>query len=164
MKKDQSMLELYEQGHPRGREAVRKMLGRYMFLLSTATTIPISEKQFRTSCQLMNGLATDEALNAQHSLKYSIQYALDEQEEFRDDIASKQFADDTPATRAQFMTKLDKERDHLLELGKIIGTLDKVQCTVLLERIEQVLQSDSSLGLEARCALVYRKVQSRNRH
>jgi len=163
MKKDQSMLELYEREHPQGRDAVRKMISRYMFLLSTAT-IPISEKQFRTSCQLMNGMATEEALDAQHSLKYSIQYALDEQEEFRDDIASKQFADDTPATRAKFMAMLDKERDHLVELGKIVGTLDKVQCSVLLERIEQVLQSDSSLGLEARCALVYKKMQSRNRH
>jgi hypothetical protein len=159
----QMLQHFTENSHGNRSEAVGKIIRRYAFLLITTNLTAINEMQFRTLCQLMNGLATEDTQDAQHRLNYSVRYALDEQEQFREDIASQEFADETPDTRAKFMAKLDDERTHLVELGKVVETLDKLQCTALLERIEEVFNGGSAHSLEPRCKAVFAKMQTRRK-
>jgi hypothetical protein len=141
-------------------EAVKSMAGRLGWLLTTTDLSAIEADQFRTLCQLLNGIALDELVDGKECLGSIIADALQQQEVFRDEIKDKTFADDSPDSRAEFLHKLDVEREHLTALAHIIDTFDATACLTLLVRAQEVYGAEGE-NLEARCASVYAKIQSR---
>jgi hypothetical protein len=142
-------------------EAVKSMAGRLGWLLTTTDLGAIQADQFKTVCQLLNGIALDELVDGKECLHTIIADALQQQEAFRDDIEDKTFADDSPESRAEFLHKLDVEDEHLTALAHIIDTLDATACLTLLVRAQEVYGAEGE-NVEARCASVYAKIQSRS--
>jgi hypothetical protein len=141
-------------------EAAKATAARLGWLLATANLSAIDADQFRTVCQLLNGIALDHLADGKSYLASAIADALQQQDDFRDDIADKTFLDDTADSRAAFLRKLDGEREHLTALADVIGHLDSTACLTLLVRVQEVYATKGS-NLEAGCAAVYAKIQSR---
>lgn len=135
---------------------------RHGYLIATANLSAIGEDDFSMLCQLLNGLLTDQAVDAKHLLLGTLRDAVGEQDAFRADVENRRFPVDPPESRAAFRKDLDGERERLVKLIHLVEGLDDQACLALLTRIEEVYACEDD-EIRTRCAEVFRKKQGRDR-
>ena len=143
-------------------QALNATVNRFAALIIDADLTAINLDEFRTLCQLLDGIHTLENLSGKALFTSTIETALAEQRDFCNEIVGVKFADDTPESRAAFMANLDFERQHLEELLTTVCMLSEVQAMALLERVEEVLSTSDEVG-EQKCKAVFEKMQARSR-
>ena len=156
------MIDYFEKFHRGDRDgSVQHMAQRLGLLIATADLSSINKAQFVLLSQVLNGLATENICDGKAVLVGAVSSALEEQEEFRLDIADRHFPGDTSESRATFTRELDDERERLRALQATIENLEDSAALALLYRIEEVYAGADDLRASAEA--VYRKIETRDR-
>ena len=121
-------------------EAAEIGLGRFGYLVSRADLSAFSFEQFRTMCQLLNGILTDDWIDGR---AYLIEAVADELQNVGRVL---------PASRAS----------ELAIIRDLLQKLDLTAGLALLVRIEEVYaESRADMDIEISCRDVYAKMQTR---